>query len=102
MAVAGDKLIEVHPEVCFRAMAGRSLAFPKSTWAGMTDRLKLLAGAEIELPADLGVANEVGPADVIDAAAAAWSARRYFRGEARSVIEVPEVFADGRQVTIWY
>jgi Protein of unknown function (DUF429). len=40
--------------------------------------------------------------DVIDAAAAAWSAQRYLRGEANSVIKVPEVFADGRQVTIWY
>jgi predicted RNase H-like nuclease len=102
IAVVGDRIVEVHPEVCFRAMAGSPLAFPKSSWAGMQDRLKLLAEAEIELPADLGLANEVGSADVIDAAAAAWSARRYLRGEADSVIKVPEVFADGRQVTIWY
>jgi predicted RNase H-like nuclease len=102
LAVVGDMLIEVHPEVSFRAMAGHPLAFAKSSWAGMKDRLKLLAEAGIELPADLGRANEVGPADVIDAAAAAWSARRYLRGEAQSVINVPEVFADGRSVTIWY
>jgi predicted RNase H-like nuclease len=102
IAVVGDKLIEVHPEVCFRAMAGHALAFPKSSWAGMNLRLDLLAQAGIQLPADLGLANEVGPADVIDAAAAAWSARRYLQGEARSVIEVPEILAEGRQVTIWY
>jgi len=102
VATVGDRLIEVHPEVSFRAMAGHTLTYPKSSWAGMKDRLKLLAGAEIELPADLGLANEVGPADVIDAAAAAWSARRYLRDEARSVISLPEVFADGRKVTIWY
>ncbi len=102
IATGGDQIIEVHPEVCFRAMAGRALQFPKSSWAGMQDRLELLAGAEIVLPADLGLANQVGPADVIDAAAAAWSARRFIRGEAVSVVKVPEVFADGRQVTIWY
>jgi predicted RNase H-like nuclease len=102
IAVVGDRIIEVHPEVCFRAMAGRALAFPKSTWAGMKHRLDLLAGAGIVLPADLGVANAVGPADVIDAAAAAWSARRYLRGEAESVVNPPEVSAEGRQMTIWY
>jgi len=102
IVVAGDRIIEIHPEVCFRAMAGRNLAFPKSSWAGMQYRLKLLAGAEIFLPADLGAANEVGPADVIDAAAAAWSARRFLRGEAESVINPPEASADGRQITIWY
>jgi predicted RNase H-like nuclease len=102
IAVVGDRIIEVHPEVCFRAIAGRALPFPKSSWAGMKDRLSLLAEAEIDLPAELGLANEVGPADVIDAAAAAWSARRYLLGEADSVIKVPEIFADGRQVTIWY
>jgi predicted RNase H-like nuclease len=102
IAVAGDKIIEVHPEVCFRAMAGRVLAFSKSSWAGMRERLKLLAEADIELPGDLGMANEVGPADVIDAAAAAWSARRYLRGEAMSVINPPELSRDGRQITIWY
>ena len=102
IAVVGDRIIEVHPEVCFRAMAGRDLAFPKSSWGGMKDRLELLASVEIVLPADLGLANEVGPADVIDAAAAAWSARRYLVGEAKSVINPPEVSAEGRQITIWY
>lgn len=102
LAVAGDRIVEVHPEVCFKAMARSHLAFPKSTWAGMQQRLNLLARAGIELPPDLGIANEVAPPDVIDAAAAAWSAQRYLRGEANSVISVPEVFADGRQVTIWY
>jgi len=102
IAVAGDRIIEVHPEVCFRAMAGRHLAFSKSTWAGMKYRLELLAGAGIVLPADLGLANVVGPADVIDAAAAAWSARRYLRGEAECIMKPPEVSAEGRQMTIWY
>jgi len=102
VAVVGDRIIEIHPEVCFRAMAGRHLAFAKSSWAGMQDRLKLLAGAEIVLPADLGPANDVGPADVIDAAAAAWSARRFLHREAKSVVDPPEVSMDGRQITIWY
>jgi predicted RNase H-like nuclease len=71
MAVLGDRLIEVHPEVSFRAMAGHSLTFPKASWAGMQNRLKLLTEVDIDLPLDLGAANEVGAADMIDAAAAA-------------------------------
>src|SRR5438128_8363238 len=56
----------------------------------MKDRLSLLAEAEIDLPAELGPANEVGPADIIDAAAAAWSAQRYLLGEAGSVTRCPK------------
>jgi predicted RNase H-like nuclease len=102
IAVAGDRIIEVHPEVCFRAIARRDLAFPKTSWAGLQDRLALLAGVDIVLPADLGMANEVGSADVVDAAAAAWSARRYHHGEAESVVNPPEVSPDGRPMTIWF
>jgi predicted RNase H-like nuclease len=83
----GDpRLREVHPEVSFWAMAGRHLPDPKKTWAGMHDRLDILRLHGIELPAaDLGPAGSVPPDDLIDAAAAAWTAARVAAGTAESV-----------------
>jgi predicted RNase H-like nuclease len=98
-AVADDRVIEVHPEVSFRAMAGEPLAFAKTTWNGHALRRRLLGEAGIELPDDLGEAAAVPPVDVLDAAAAAWSARRCARGEAESL--PPGAKPSDRQV-IWY
>jgi predicted RNase H-like nuclease len=99
--VAGDRVFEVHPEVCFRALAGRPLTTRKTTWAGMWSRLDLLRRAGIDLPADLGTAGVIPPADVIDAAAAAWTAARIATHQAECVAP-PEKDARGRLVTIWY
>jgi hypothetical protein len=44
-------------------------------------------------------AGGVPVADVLDAGAAAWSARRYARGEARSL---PEGWTRGAAGAIWY
>jgi predicted RNase H-like nuclease len=96
-------VLEVHPELSFAAMAGGSpLAAGKSTWAGAITRRELLAAAGIVLPADLGEAGlRAGMDDVLDAAAAAWSARRFARGEAERVPAEPEVFSDGVDCAIW-
>lgn len=95
-------VIEVHPEVSFALLAGRSLTTRKSTWAGLEERRTLLASAGIVVPADLGLAGRMaGPDDVLDAAAAAWSGDRYARGVAVSLPEVPEDFGDGPSAAIW-
>jgi len=99
--VAGDNVFEVHPEVCFRAMAGRPLTTRKATWAGMWIRLDLLHRAGIDLPPDVGVAGLIPPADVIDAAAAAWTAARIASHQAECVA-APQNDERGRPVTIWY
>jgi predicted RNase H-like nuclease len=99
---ANDTVIEVHPEVCFATMAGHPLADPKSTWAGAEERRQLLANAGIELPADLGAAGESAAVDdVLDAAAAAWTAKRYSEGRAVAFPEPPERFCDGPPAAIW-
>jgi predicted RNase H-like nuclease len=85
VATDDDRVIEVHPEVSFRAMAGEPLAYAKTAWNGQALRRRLLREAGIELPDDLGEAAAVPPVDVLDAAAAAWSARRYANGEAASL-----------------
>jgi predicted RNase H-like nuclease len=79
-AVAGcdPRLIEVHPEVSFRAMAGRELAYAKATWNGQMLRRRLLAAEGIELPDDLG---------------------RYALGEADSC---PPGAIRGEREVIWY
>jgi predicted RNase H-like nuclease len=93
------RVIEVHPEVSFRAMAGEPLAFAKTTWNGQALRRALLARNDIA-PADrLEEAGRVPPADVLDAAAVAWTARRHARGESRSL---PEGWPRGTPGAIWY
>lgn len=98
-----DRLFEVHPEVSFRALAGGAgpLARKKS-WAGQTARRSLLATAGIVLPDDLGAAGRTPPDDVLDAAAAAWTAHRIAHGCARPLPDPPERGAAGRPVAIWY
>jgi predicted RNase H-like nuclease len=73
---------EVHPEVSFSLLVGAPILASKATWAGLEARRAALAAAGIVVSGDLGAAGRAGPDDVLDAAAAAWSARRISRGEA--------------------
>lgn len=101
-ARAADVVVrEVHPEVSFAALAGSPLAHAKKTWAGQARRRALLSAAGIELPDALGAADEVPVDDVLDAAAAAWSARRIALGRARSLPDPPEDLGDGWPAAIW-
>src|SRR3954470_2381576 len=88
-AVADEdaRVIEVHPEVSFCAMRdGAPLAYPKTSWNGQALRRAALGTHGIVLPDELDEqAGGVPPAHVLDAAAAAWSARRHARGESRSL-----------------
>lgn len=94
---AGVPVIEVHPELSFRLMSGRSLDASKKTWAGHQTRRDLLRGAGVNLPNELGAAGlNSGPDDVLDAAAVAWTARRYLAGQATAypgVEDRPEAVA---------
>src|SRR5258707_14382235 len=82
---------EVHPEVCFWSLAGRPMAQGKKTKAGITERLDLLRCVfpDIEHHLHNRPAN-VGKDDLLDAAVAAWTALRLWKGEARQVCE-PEL-----------
>jgi predicted RNase H-like nuclease len=88
-----DRIVEVHPEVSFAELAVAPLPYSKRTPAGLAERRGLLARAGIEVPEAPGVPE----ADVLDAAVAAWTARRYDRGEARPLPEHHE----GRIGAIW-
>ena len=99
VAEADRRIIEVHPEVSFRALAGAHVGFPKMTWNGQALRRRALERAGIMLPDELGEGGDVPVGDVLDAAAAAWSARRYAQRRAESLPGDAE--PDARQV-IWY
>jgi len=97
------RIHEVHPEVSFQAMAGGTpLTHAKKTWRGQAVRRSLLAAAGIALGDELGEADRVPTDDVLDAAAAAWSAHRIATGTARCLPTVPERDAEGRAVAIRY
>lgn len=103
LPAAGCRVVETHPEASFAAMAGQPLPYPKRTWAGSELRRRLLAQAGIDLAADLGaVGGEAAVDDVLDAAAAAWTAVRILAGAARCLPGQPEIFSDGQQCAIWY
>lgn len=95
-------VVEAHPELSFAAMAGAPLRDSKSTWAGMASRRQLLASEGIDLAGDLGLTGlRVGVDDVLDAAAAAWTARRVEAGSARRLPAEAERFSDGVDCAIW-
>jgi len=96
------RVIEVHPEVCFAHLADKRPLCPKSTWAGVEERRALLAEAGIVLAADLGTAGRTARVDdVLDAAAAAWTARRFASKTAESFPAEPQIFSDGLPSAIW-
>ena len=94
-------VIEVHPETSFAELAGAPLDERKKTWAGAERRRALLAEEGIELSGGLGLDGvDAGVDDVLDAAVAAWTARRFLAGEAISLPSPPESI-NGREVAIW-
>ena len=93
---------EVHPEVSFAILLGGPARAPKKTWAGMVERRRGLEAAGISLDLVEGVAAlRATVDDMLDAAAAAWTARRLARGLGRSFPDPPELDVSHRGVAIW-
>lgn len=89
IAGSDHRIIEVHPEVGFRALLGEPLRYSKHTWSGITERRTLLAAAGILLPDDLPRGGHAAPDDVVDAAVAAWSAMRVALGRSSTLPAEP-------------
>lgn len=99
---AGEvRVFEVHPELSFTTMAGHPALHPKKTWAGQRERLALLEEAGLRLGALVGDTGTAGPDDVVDAAAAAWTARRRAVGAAVSLPDPPQRTPDGLAAAVW-
>jgi predicted RNase H-like nuclease len=83
--VKDDKrIVEIHPEVSFCELRGEPLRFSKHSPEGLAERRALLEQVGITIPRRPPRAKED---DLLDAAAAAWSARRYARGVAEPLPE---------------
>jgi predicted RNase H-like nuclease len=83
-------------------MAGGPVPTREKTWAGAEQRRQPLGAAGIRVSDELGLAGKMAAVDdVLDAAAAAWTARRYASGQARSIPTKPQVFSDGLRCAIW-
>ena len=86
VAAHDDRVHEVGPELSFAAMNGdRPLGERKKSWAGARRRLDLLEAEDIDIPSDVGAAGAVPVDDLLDAAAAAWTARRIATGTSTRV-----------------
>jgi len=75
-------LHETHPETTFAILNGEPVTTTKKTWAGMRQREQLLAQNGVVLDACLPAGEKAGIDDMLDAAAAALSARRIATGNA--------------------
>ena len=88
VAQKDQRFHEVHPEVTFCAMnGGTPLKFTKKSWNGQEERIALLAKWGITIPSRLPEqgAGNIPADDLLDAAAAAWTADRIARSEADAV-----------------
>ena len=94
---------EVHPEVCFWALnQRRPMKHNKKAREGIAERIALLRRVFPEIETHLpDRPRGVGVDDLLDAAAAAWTALRWYRNEAECVC-TPEHDERGLAVTIYY
>jgi predicted RNase H-like nuclease len=94
---------EVHPDVCFWAMNDhRPMKYNKKTKEGAAERVALLRNVFPEIERHLANRpTRVGADDLLDAAAAAWTALRWYRKQAECVC-TPERDEKGLEVTIYY
>ena len=96
--------VEVHPEVSFAKLAGEPIPVSKHTQAGVETRVDLLQAvfpniAEA-ITAPLAGQPRPGRDDRLDAAAAAWTARRLVNGTA-DCLGAGEDDATGYPMNIW-
>jgi predicted RNase H-like nuclease len=93
------RVVEVHPEVSFAAMDPTSVVLSKRTVAGRQAREDALRAAGVAPPA-YQTRQGYSADDLLDACAAAWSARRVACGTAESLPDPPETFSDGLPAAI--
>lgn len=99
-------VVECHPEVSFAALAGRPMEHPKDRPEGYEERWALLTAAlGITIPTRAearALVRESAPDDLLDAFAAAWTARRAANGQAGRVPAEVERDQRDRRMEIVY
>ena len=101
-----SRVFEVHPEVCFRAAAGRYLDNSKRRSLGFEERRailqQVLLGTNVPNRSDALKHRGTAPDDVLDACIAAWTAMRHAQGRSSGLPEVPEIDGRGLRMEIVY
>ena len=92
-------IVEVHPEVSFAAIDPHCVVRSKRTAAGHQAREDALRSAGVAPPAYVSGQGHTAH-DLLDACAAAWTARRVATGVAESLPDPPEQFSDGLPAAI--
>ena len=96
-----ERVVEVHPEVCFAVMTGEGpIAAPKRTAPGRRERERRLLAFFPDLRERVQRLPGVQVDDVLDAYACLWTARRIDRGEAIRMPSTPECDARGLRAEI--
>jgi predicted RNase H-like nuclease len=101
-----DWVVEVHPELSFRAMnAEVPLPRSKRSAQGIVSRIRLLETAgfgEVIEQAAVLAGKLASLDDVLDACAAAWTAGRIARGEAVRIPSKPPLDRRGLRMEMWW
>ena len=105
---AKGKIIEIHPEICFWALAGKPMEYSKKEIEGFNERKKLLQ--EICTFTDEIVQNalskyrrkDVARDDILDALVASVTAKISFQRGLKSIPEIPEKDSQGLPMQIVY
>jgi predicted RNase H-like nuclease len=99
-----SRVREVHPEVSFTEMAGGVMQHRKKTAQGRRERLEAI---KMRLPDVHDSVNDAAvpgaaPDDILDACAAAWTALRILRNEAKRIPTNEELDSHGLRMEMWY
>ena len=97
---AKPRAAEVHPETSFAVLAGKSMESSKRQPPGRAERLAVLAPEFSNLAEDPAPVPGATVDDLLDAAAAAWTARRMAAGTVM-ILGADEVDATGYPMAIW-
>lgn len=92
-------VLEVHPEVSFRALAGADLAGKRSA-RGAVQRLRALARWLHAGPLLDGLPDGVPLDDALDALACAWTAARWARGRAEVLGGEPDALGKPMRIVV--
>jgi predicted RNase H-like nuclease len=95
---------EVHPELCFRELAGgKPMSHHKSSGPGKYERRKVLTNEfpELNLIEKTGREQRLAIEDILDATVACWSALRLSVGKGRRLPEIGGPDSTGLPMAIW-
>ncbi len=99
-----QRVIEIHPELCFHEMAGKAMSVKKSDSAGQEERIHQLelhgfADLRSKLP---GFARPGAKTDdILDSLAALWTAERHSAGRSKQLPTIPPLDSRGLRMEMW-